>query len=57
LPNSWRFDFDLGGALELWPSTEYEPTDNLWSLYRWSADPENSRFVAAIQTGGDLVFK
>ena len=40
LPNSWKFEFDLGGVLELWPSTEYEAADNLWSLYRWSANPE-----------------
>ena len=56
LPNSWKFEFDLGGVLELWPSTEYGATNNLWGLYRWSADPENSRFVAAMQSGGDLVF-
>ena len=56
LPNSWKFEFDLGGALGLWPSTEYEATDNLWSLYRWSADPEDSRFVAAVQSDGALVF-
>lgn len=57
LPNSWRFEFDLGGTLELWPSTEYEATDNLWSLYRWNANPEESRFVAAMQSDGDLVFR
>ena len=56
LPNSWKFEFDLGGVLELWPSTEYEATDNLWSLYRWSANPEDSRFVAAVQSDGALVF-
>jgi hypothetical protein len=56
-PDSWRFEFDLGGALELWPSTDYEATDNLWSFYRWSADPEQSRFVAAVQSGGNLVFR
>jgi hypothetical protein len=55
LPNSWKFEFDLGGALELWPSIEYEATDNLWSLYRWSAAPD-SRFVAAAQSDGALVF-
>ena len=56
LPNSWKFEFDLGGVLELWPSTEYEAADNLWSLYRWSANPEDSRFVAAVQSDGALVF-
>jgi hypothetical protein len=56
LPNSWKFEFDLRGVLELWPSTEYEAADNLWSLYRWSANPEDSRFVAAVQSDGDLVF-
>ncbi len=56
LANSWKFEFDLGGALELWPSTEYEVTDNLWSLYRWSADPEESRFAAAMRGDGTLVF-
>lgn len=56
LPNSWKFEFDLGGTLELWPSTEHELTDNLWSLYRWRADPEESRFVAATHGDGALVF-
>ena len=56
LPNSWKFEFDLGGVLELWPSTEYKAADNLWSLYRWSANPEDLRFVAAVQSDGALVF-
>jgi hypothetical protein len=37
-PNSWRFQFDLGGVLELWPSAAYEPSDGLWSLHRWNGN-------------------
>ena len=56
MPNSWKFEFDLGGVLELRPSTEYKATNDLWGLYGWSANPENSRFVAAVQSDGALVF-
>lgn len=52
LPNSWKFAFDLGGALEVWPSTEYEATDDMWSLYGWNGDGGDLRFIAALRSDG-----
>jgi hypothetical protein len=51
LPNSWQFQFDLGGALELWPSATYEPHDHLWSLHPWDGD------IASLQADGTLTFE
>jgi hypothetical protein len=34
--NSWKFQFDLGGMLEVWPSAAYGPTDDLWHLATWN---------------------
>jgi hypothetical protein len=51
LPNSWKFAFDLGGELELWPSVTYAPTDDLWSLHRWNGD------IAALRSDGTVVFE
>ena len=48
LPNSWQFQFDLGGVLELWPSPTYEPHDNLWSIHPWNGD------IASLQADGTL---
>jgi hypothetical protein len=56
-PNSWKFDFDLGGALELWPSTAYEASDNLWSLHGWNTDIADLRCIAALRGDGALVFE
>lgn len=51
LPNSWKFQFDLGGVLELWPSTAYAATDDLWHLRSWNGD------IAALQGDGAIVFE
>jgi hypothetical protein len=51
LPNSWKFEFDLGGLLEIRPSATYEPTDDMWSLHRWNGD------IAAVQNDGTLAFE
>lgn len=51
LPNSWKFQFDLGGELEVWPSAEYEATDDLWHLRSWNGD------IAALQSDGTIVFE
>jgi hypothetical protein len=51
LPNSWKFKFDLDGALEVWPSTAYEATDPLWSLHSWNGD------IAALRSDGTVVFE
>jgi hypothetical protein len=54
LPNSWRFEFDLGGVLEVWPSTEYKPTNDLWGLYGWDDETQNLRFVVSVHNNGTL---
>ena len=51
LPNSWKFQFDLGGVLEVWPWTAYEPTDDLWHLRSWNDD------IAALQSDGTITFE
>jgi hypothetical protein len=51
LPNSWKFQFNLGGKFEIWPSAAYQPTDDLWSLRTWNGD------VAALQTDGRITFE
>jgi hypothetical protein len=50
-PNSWKFVFDLGGALEVWPSTAYETTNHLWSLHSWDGD------IAALRGDGTIDFE
>jgi hypothetical protein len=57
LPNSWKFAFDLGGVLEVWPSTEYKPTNDLWGLYRWDNEAQNLRFIVSAQNDGMLDFE
>lgn len=57
LPNSWKFAFDLGGALEVWPSTAYEATDDLWSLHGWNGEVADLRIIAALQSDGTIVFE
>ena len=54
LPNSCKFEFDRGGVLELWPSSEYEPTDNMWTLYRWNDGIGDLRAVGALRNDGTL---
>lgn len=51
LPNSWKIQFDLGGTLEVWPSTAYEATDDLWHLRSWNGD------IAALQSDGTITFE
>ena len=57
LANSWKFAFDLGGTLEVWPSTEYEATDDLWSLHSWNDEIGDLRIIAALRNDGTLVFE
>jgi hypothetical protein len=57
LANSWKFEFDLGGVLELWPSTEYKPTNDLWGLYGWDDETQNLRFIVSAQNDGMLDFE
>jgi hypothetical protein len=57
LPNSWKFAFDLGGALELWPSAAYETTEDLWGLYNWNSDSLDLRFVASFRGDGTVDFE
>jgi len=54
LPNSCKFQFDLSGGLELWPSSEYEPTDDMWTLYRWNDDIGGLRVVGSLRGDGTL---
>jgi hypothetical protein len=49
--NSWKFQFDLGGILEVWPSATYEPSDDMWSLSAWNGD------IAAMRSDGAAVFE
>jgi len=56
LANSWKFEFDLGGALEVWPSTQYEATDDLWSLHSWNGDVAELRIVASLSGDGQVDF-
>jgi hypothetical protein len=57
LPNSWKFEFDLGGVLELWPSTEYKPTNDLWGLYAWDGETQQSRFIVSVHNDGTVNFE
>jgi hypothetical protein len=57
LANSWKFAFDLGGVLELWPSTEYKPTNDLWGLYCWDDEAQNARFVVSVHNNGAVNFE
>jgi hypothetical protein len=57
LPNSWKFEFDLGGVLELRPSTEYKATNDLWGLYRWDGDTQNLRFIVSVHNDGTVDFE
>jgi hypothetical protein len=50
-PNSWTFVFDLGGVLEVWPSTAYETANHLWSLHSWDGD------IAALRGDGTIDFE
>jgi hypothetical protein len=38
LPHSWKFRFDLGGILDVWPSAQNESSADLWSLHEWDGD-------------------
>jgi hypothetical protein len=55
-PNSWTFEFELGDVLELWPSTEYEATDDLWRLYSWD-DTQNLRFIVSMRNDETVYFE
>jgi hypothetical protein len=57
LANSWKFEFDLGGVLELWPSPEYKPTNDLWGLYGWDDETQNLRFIVSVHNDGMLDFE
>jgi hypothetical protein len=57
LPNSWKFEFDLGGIFELWPSTEYEATNDLWGLYGGDGDAQAMRFVVSVRNDGTVDFE
>jgi hypothetical protein len=57
LPNSWKFEFDLGGVLELRPSTEYKATNDLWGLCRWDGDTQNLRFIVSVHNDGTVDFE
>lgn len=57
LPNSWKFEFDLGGIFELWPSTEYKATNDLWGLYGWDGDAQGMRFVVSVHNDGTVDFE
>jgi hypothetical protein len=48
--NSWTFQFDLGGILEVWPSAAYEASDDLSSLQTWIGD------IAAMRSDSVIVF-
>ena len=45
--NSYQFEFDLGGRLEVWPSPDF-PADDLWSLHRWEGE------IVALRPDGSL---
>jgi len=47
--SSCAFKFDLGGVLEVWPSTEIP--DDQWGLYRWNGD------IVTCRSDGELVFE
>jgi hypothetical protein len=51
LPNSWKFEFDLGGVLEVQSSAAYEPADDMWSLHGWNGD------ISAMQNDGKILFE
>jgi hypothetical protein len=57
LPNSWKFEFDLGGVLELWPSTAYRATNDLWGLYGWDGDTQEMRFIVSVHNDGTVDFE
>jgi hypothetical protein len=57
LPNSWKFEFDLGGVFELWPSTEYKATNDLWGLYGWNGDIQEMRFIVSVHNDGTVDFE
>ncbi len=46
---SCAFDFDLGAALEIWPSEEI--SDDQWSLHSWNGD------IVSCRNDGVLVFE
>lgn len=48
LPNSWKWTFDLGGVLEVWPSNEIP--DEQWTLH-----PRNGE-IAVYGHDGSLIF-
>jgi hypothetical protein len=48
LPNSCRWTFDLGGVLEVWPSTELP--DDQWTLHPWNGE------IAVFRHDGSLIF-
>lgn len=45
--NSWSLNFDLAGALHIWPSTEIP--EDLWGLYIWNGN------IISCQNDGKLV--
>jgi len=47
--NSWVLNFDLGGLLKIWPSTE--TIEDLWALYIWNGD------IISCQSDGELIIE
>lgn len=49
MPGYLELKFDLGGTIEVWPSSEIE--DDRWSLYNWNGD------IVTCRSDGSVVFE
>jgi hypothetical protein len=55
LPNSWKFEFDLGGVFEFWPSNRIQGDQRpVGPLRLENDDTQEMRFIVSVHNDGTL---